>query len=203
MAKNNISRYFNVRADKNTILASAKSIDNCQFGNSIIAFNGSIRLNQQKTTEKEFFTLFGYDFKQVKKITYIRNFRRYDMTKKIEATTGNTFTASKQSGATTLEGYRSVKVTDKDATLMLQCSYTLDDTSVFKTRYIIDGKRFATEEEHRFIEGHKYIAPSSHKQEEAGMSEKEQVRFLQFKFDNIVAIGKNQLVEPIWESICK
>ena len=200
---NNVIRYAKVRATEQAILAEAKDIDLCQFGHSVIALNKDIRLVQQKASEKAFEAQFKVPFSEVKKVTYIQNFRRYEEAKKIESMTGNTLNPEKQTGAHRLDGYKSVRVTDKDGSLMLQCSYQLDDTSKFETRYIVSGKRFATDEESAFIEAHKYIAPASKKQAEAGVQHGEEIRFLQFKFSNIIAVGHNQLVQPIWESFTK
>lgn len=200
--KNFIERVWKTRASKAVIIEAAKSIDKCQFGTSIIALSCAIRMEKQKTNEALFKSLFGFEFSEVAKVSFIRNFRRYDYAAKVENLSGNTgFNVAKQSGASQSDIANCIKVTDKDGSLMLQCSYTIPNGTKVQTAYIINGKRLATPQEAAFISDHLYTYKGSTKQHNFGVAEGEEVRFMQFKFDNIISIGRNQLVEPIWDQI--
>ena len=190
------------RASEDTILANAKNISANTFGTSAIVVNKTIYLEKQKTNESLFESIFGFPFANVKKVSFVKNFRRCDEYKKIEGMTGNKVSKEKQSGFhTDNELPSSVRINDKTGEKQISLNYQLENKTDMVSIYVVDGYRYASEAEREFIRQHAKQHTMSAKQESVGVEEKDEIRFCQWAFSNIVAIGKNQMVEPIWKSM--
>ena len=69
---------------------------------------------------------------------------------------------------------------------------------------ILTVERFATEDETTFIKNHLYVAPNkSVKQTEMGIEDKDIIQVRNYKFTNIIAVGKTPMIEEMWASIEK
>ena len=193
---------LNVRANEQDIIACARQfVKDNKMGCSAITINKTIYLEKQKTSEKEFFAQFGYEFSNVKKLSYVSNFRYKDMYNKVAKETGNTMDKDKQSGFHTVETLpKCVRIKDTTGEMQLSLNYEVDNKTKFDSIYVVNGKK-ASDDVIEFINTHKKPHKMSAKQAEAGMTEENEIRFCQWAFDNIVAIGRNQVVEPIWKAL--
>jgi hypothetical protein len=186
-------------------IAFCKEMSLCKFGWGFIA-RSTPKFRAPKATAAEWVEQFGDVMPSVVKITKVTNARAYDYE---DAVNRQLTKADFKSDA--LNGYdwvvpNVIKRAQKDGSLQLTLLFKDSDKTTFETFYIVfnfDGTyRFATEDETTFIKNHLYVAPNkSKKQSEMGIADKDVVQVRNYKFSNVIAVGKTPQIEEMWANI--
>lgn len=185
-------------------IAACKEFASCKFGYGFIA-RSTPTFRAPKTTAAEWQACFGSPMPKVVKVTKVTNAKAYDYGEAINRQ------LAKQ-GATAdfksdpMSGYdwvvpNIIKRAQKDGSLQLCVTFKDGDKTKFETFYIV-GDHFATADEQTFIKEHLYVAPNkSVKQTSKGIADKDVLMVRNYKFSNIIAVGKTPQVEDVWDSI--
>lgn len=181
-------------------VAICKEFASCKFGYGFIA-RSNPKFCAPKQTASLWMERFGTAMPKVVKLTKVTNARSGNYTNKVNKALGG----SKDFVADGMNGYEWVvpnviKRATKDGNLQLCVTFTNGDRTTFESFYIV-GDHFATDEELEFIKSRLYVAPSSKKQIESGVSEEDVVMVRNYKFENVVRVGKTEDVEKYWGSI--
>ena len=190
-------------------IAFCKEMALCKFGYGFIA-RSAPKFRAPKATAAEWVEQFGNTMPSVVKITKVTNAKAYNFEDAVNRQlTKNGSEANFKADA--LNGYdwvvpNVIKRAQKDGSLQLTLLFKDNDKTTFETCYIVfefnGACRFATEEETEFIKSHLYVAPSkSKKQSEMGIEDKDILQVRNYKFSNIVKVGKTPQIEEMWASI--
>ena len=185
-------------------IAACKEFAACKFGYGFIA-RSTPKFQAPKRTAAEWLSVFGCEMPNIVKVTKVTNARSGSYENKVnKALAKSDVETPFESGG--LNGYEWVvpniiKRAIKDSSLQLCVTFTKNDKTKFESFYIV-GDHFANDEELYFIKSHLYVAPNkSVKQTESGVSEDEIVMVRNYKFDNVVRVGKTTEVEDYWNAI--
>lgn len=192
-------------------IAFCKEMSLCKFGYAFVA-RSTPKFRAPKATAVEWVEQFGNTMPSVVKITKVTNAKAYDYEDAVNRQlTKQGDAADFKSDA--LNGYdwvvpNVIKRAQKDGSLQLTLLFKDNDKTTFETFYIVfefDGTcRFATEEETEFIKNHLYVAPNkSKKQSEMGIEDKDILQVRNYKFSNVIAVGKTPQIEEMWANIEK
>ena len=192
-------------------IAFCKDMASCKFGYGFIA-RSTPKFRAPKATAAEWVGQFGETMPSVVKVTKVTNAKAYDYEDAVNRQLNKQGeTADFKSDA--LNGYdwvvpNVIKRAQKDGSLQLTLLFKDSDKTKFETFYIVigfDGTcRFATEDETTFIKAHLYVAPNkSVKQADMGIEDKDIIQVRNYKFTNIIAVGKTPMIEEMWASIEK
>lgn len=207
MSKNSVSGLLTSVVNVFNTIEFCKDISTCKFGYGFIA-RSEPKFRAPKATAKEWLERFGEDMPRVVKVTKVVNARVYDYEKNINkqlARQGNDKVGEFKSDG--LNGYtwvvpNIIKRADKDGSLQLTLTFKSSDKTSFAPIYIVKD-HFATDEEIEFITSHLYVAPNkSVKQTDMGIADDNIVMVRNYKFSNIVKVGKTKDVEDFWSSLC-
>ena len=185
-------------------IEACRKFASCQFGHGFVA-RSDPKFRAPKTTAIEWVSEFGCPMPKVVKVTKVTNARVYDYQGSINRE------LSKQGSSESfvsdgLNGYEWVvpniiKRANKDGELQLTLTFKSGDKTKFETFYIV-GNHFATESELRFIKEHLYVAPNkSLKQSEMGISDENILMVRNYKFSNVMFVGKTNQIEEFWSNI--
>jgi len=190
-------------------ISFCKEMSLCKFGYAFVA-RSTPKFRAPKATATEWLEQFGDTMPSVVKVTKVTNAKVYNY----ENAVNRQLTKQGEVAdfkADALNGYdwvvpNVIKRAQKDGSLQLTLLFKDSDKTTFETFYIVfgfDGScRFATEDETAFIKNHLYVAPNkSKKQSEMGVEDENIIQVRNYKFSNMVAVGKTQDIEKMWASI--
>jgi hypothetical protein len=186
---------------------ACKEFASCKFGYGFIA-RSTPKFRAPQTTAREWLAEFGSAMPTIIKVTKVTNARAYDYGKAVNRQ------LTKQGEAANFEsdpmnGYEwivpnIIKRATASGSMQLCVTFKDDDKTKFETFYIVASEHphFATDEELDFIKSHLYVAPSaSVKQLASGISEDDILMVRNYKFSNMLAVGKTPEIETIWENL--
>lgn len=190
--KMNVNELLNTSINVFDVMDLCRNLASCRFGYGFIA-RSTPKFRAPKTTSAEWFETFGSPMPTIVKVTKVLNARCYDyeknINKQLEKQGGDTsFKAAAMSGYEWII-YPIIKRTIKTNGLQLCVTYKDCDKTTFEPYYIV-GDHMATKSEFEFIKTHLYVAPKSAKQTSLGIKEDDIINVRNYKFENIVAIGK-------------
>lgn len=197
----NLSELLTSKVAVFTAIDLCKEVHSCKLGYGFIA-RSNPTFRAAKTTANEWEMAFGQMMPKIVKITKVTNARAYDYAKKINNTLGGDgdFKSDKMSGYEWIVPHI-IKRAIKDGSLQMCVTFTKNDKTRFESFYIV-GDHFATETELEFIKSHLYVAPNkSVKQSDMGLSDDEIVMVRNYKFDNLIAVGKSNEISELWVSL--
>ena len=185
-------------------IAACKEFASCKFGYGFIA-RSTPTFRAPKRTAAEWVAEFGSIMPNIVKVTKVTNARAYDYEESINRQ------LKKQGGeanfkASSMNGYEWVvpniiKRAINSGSLQLCVTFKDGDKTKFEQFYIV-GDRFATEAELAFIKSHLYVAPNkSVKQSESGVADEDILMVRNYKFSNVIAVGKTPQIEEVWANI--
>lgn len=188
------------KVDVFATIAACKEFAACKFGYGFVA-RSTPKFCAPKQTESLWLSRFGSAMPKIVKVTKVTNARSGNYSNKVNKALGG----GKDFVADGMNGYEWVvpnviKRATKDGNLQLCVTFTKGDKTKFESFYLV-GERFATDKELEFIKERLYQAPASKKQIESGVSEEEVVMVRNYKFDNVVCVGKTDDVEKYWKSL--
>jgi hypothetical protein len=195
---NGVANYFD-------IVAACKAYRTNRFGYGFIA-KSEVRVSAPKATAKEWTETFGTEM-NVQKVTSVTNARAASYQNKVNNVLAKqgcdkTFEAATMKGYHWVEGAEGViKRADKDGSMQLCVTFQKGDRTRFVTRYLVDGNRWATTEEEAFIKAHLYTPKASAKQIANGVAEENVVMVRNYKFANLLAVGKSQEIVSLWNAL--
>lgn len=209
MKKSNFSvrELLNVVVNFFDTVSACKEFASCKFGYGFIA-RSEPKFRAPKATAAEWMAEFGETMPNIVKVTKVTNAKVYDYEKAVNRQ------LSKQGDAANfksdpMNGYEWVvpniiKRAVKDGSLQLCLLFKSSDKTDFDSRYVVASEtpHFATEDELTFITEHLYVAPNkSVKQSNMGIADADIVMVRNYKFSNVIAVGKTPQLEEVWESI--
>lgn len=201
MRNDKVVSMMGTKVSEQTILAVCKEFGMCKMGFGFIA-KSTPRFAAPKQTAAMWLNEFGTEMPTIVKVTKVSNARSGSYQNKVNKVATTEFVSG------SLNGYEwlipnMVKRVTKDGSLQLCIAYSDTDKTSFVSEYIINGERFATPAEVAFIKSRLYTAPASQKQLSAGVSFADIVSVRNYKFSNVLSIGKNPIIEQFWESLTK
>ncbi len=209
MKKSNfsVSELLDVVVNFFDTIEACREFASCKFGYGFIA-RSTPKFRAPKATSLEWFNEFGSVMPNVIKVTKVTNAKAYDYAKAINRQLGKQGSdAAFESDA--MSGYEWVvpniiKRAIKDGSLQMCVTFKDTDKTKFETFYIVatETPHFASDAELDFIKSHLYVAPNkSVKQSASGIADEDIVMVRNYKFSNIIAVGKTPEVEEIWDAI--
>jgi hypothetical protein len=204
MSKFNVRELLNAACDVFTVIAACKEFASCRFGYGFIA-RSTPKFRAPKATAAEWAAEFGYDMPSIVKVTKVTNAKVYPYEAAVnrQLTKQGTDAAFKSDP---MEGYEWVvpniiKRATKDGNLQLCIVFKESDKTKFEPFYVV-GDHFATADELEFIKAHLYVAPNkSVKQAACGIADADILMVRNYKFSNVIAVGKTPQIEEIWANI--
>lgn len=183
----------------NTI-AACKEFASCKFGYGFVA-KSTPKFQAPKQTAAMWAGEFGSEMPTIIKVTKVTNARSGNYANKVNKALGG----GKDFVADGMNGYEWVvpnviKRATKDGSLQLCVTFTKGDRTKFESFYVV-GDHFATDEELAFIKSRLYVAPASAKQIESGVSEEDVVMVRNYKFSNVLSVGKTEEIEDFWNAL--
>ena len=204
MSKIGINELVNAVVNVYDTIEACREFASCKFGYGFIA-RSNPKFRAPNTTAAEWREMFGVGMPTIIKVTKVTNAKAYDYAKAINRQlTKQGDEASFKSDA--MSGYtwvvpNIIKRADKDGSLQMCVCFKNGDKTSFETFYVV-GNHFATAAELGFIKEHLYKAPcKSVKQSNMGIADDDILQVRNYKFSNIVAVGKTPQLEKIWASI--
>ena len=185
---------------------ACKNFASCQFGHGFIA-RSTYKPRAPKATAAEWMMQFGSSMPSIIKVTLGYNIRAYNYAAAVNRALTKAGKAAEFESAS-LNGYswvvpNIIKRADHDGSLQFCVTFKVNDAdkTTFESKYIVND-HLATAEEEKFLKEHLYVAPSkSAKQEAAGVNEEDVVMVRNYKFSNLVAVGKTDEVRKMWKEL--
>lgn len=206
MKANDFKSVVNCVANFFDIVAECKNIRANKFGYGFIA-KSEVRVSSPKKTANEWLAKFGYPM-EVKKVTCVTNARAYDYQEKVNKMLAKkgmekNFVSESMNGYHWIDGCEGIIKESDKGSVQLCITFQKNDRTKFSHRYIVNGNRFANAEEEEFIKAHLYVAKPSAKQTESGIVDEDAIMVRNYKFANILAVGKSQEINNIWNELSK
>lgn len=204
MSKFNVRELLSAVCDVFSVIAACKEFASCKFGYGFIA-RSTPKFRAPKATAAEWAAEFGSEMPNIVKIAKVTNAKVYDYAKAVNRQLEKQGEA-KDFTSDPLNGYdwvvpNVIKRAQKDGNLQLCVTFKENDRTKFETFYVV-GDHFATADELEFIKAHLYVAPNkSVKQSASGIADEDILMVRNYKFSNVVAVGKTPQIEEIWANI--
>lgn len=194
----------NGKVDLFHVVNACKQFRANKFGYGFIA-KSEVRVSAPKATASEWANVFGYPM-NVQKVTIVTNARAYDYQTKVNNVLAKqgcekTFQSDSMNGYHWIEGAEGIIKESDKGSVQLCVTFQKGDRTKFESRYLVNGNRWATDAEVAFITAHLYTPKASAKQIANGVAEENVVMVRNYKFANILAVGKTQEVSEIWNSL--